>query len=219
MDDGRPAGGIDRHASPENRDLLAYTDSEAAPLLENNHRRTQLSRPLERRSRMMPATTDGQILLDCYDTGRRIQLPFEEAQQRFSDRQYAWLVPTDFYRWNIDGHAGQNNVRVILPCARSFGLHLHTRSTKCFTLSALCALEDTILDPRALHKRAARFGELFGNLPRGLRPFFYYKFVPPGGLPQPAYCMHPDRTWFVIMGVVDTQAGDDFDWWQFEHPS
>jgi len=162
---------------------------------------------------------DNTTLLDCYDTGRRIRLPFDDAHRLFWDRQYAWLVPTDFYRWSIDGHAGQNNVRVILPCARSFGLHLHTRSTKCFTLSALCALEDTFLDPRNFNKRAARFGELFGDLPRSLRPFYYYKFVPPDGLPQPAYCMHPGRTWFVIMGAIGAQSDDGVDWAQFEDPS
>ena len=59
------------------------------------------------------------------------------------------------------------------------------------------------------------------DLPTVLRPFHYLE-VPNGigYITRPAYKMHPERTWFVIVGVDSTSqySNADVDWTIFQTP-
>ena len=162
------------------------------------------------------------VKLDCFVKGARTCLCLPDAVRMFRESNYAWALPIDHYRWNVEGHSGAAYVcERVKPTPRRFGLYLHTRGTRALTLATLSELEEKFINPRTFHGYAARFGKLFGDLPIELRPFFCYGVDGVGQHPAPAYRMRSSRSWLVIQGVAAGQGleDDEVDWSPFQNTS
>lgn len=169
----------------------------------------------------MQQKTKDDVTLDCRHSGKRKTLTLEEAHRLFWECTFAWLLPTDLYRWEIQEYADLKYVyEHVRPADRRFALHLHTRGTRALTQNDLEELESKRIDIRAFRQRAARFHKIFGDLPLKLRPFFDYQLDLPGQLPKPAYRMHPGRPWLVVVGVAaGSEVGEEeVDWSLFLNP-
>lgn len=169
----------------------------------------------------MTSPTDDNRQVDCYLNKGRRRIPLDEAHRLFWKYPYAWLLPVDWYRWNVERHSGAEFVcEKVKPAARSFGLHVHTRGMRALTVVDLENIESGRIDIRTFQGRAARFNKIFGDLPSNLRPFFYYEIDSPRQLRASAYRMHPNRPWIVVVGLKDGSGlqGEHPDWSLFLEP-
>jgi len=156
--------------------------------------------------------------LDCHYNGQRRTLAMEEAYRLFWACDYAWLLPLDWYRWDVGGRVGADYVfKAVFPSARMFGLLMHTRGTRTLTIAALDKLAEKNLRNETFNARAARFNKLFRDLPPELRPFSHYEEQLINGKTMPAYRMNPERNWLVVVGAGDG-SNEAVDWAAFLEP-
>ena len=159
----------------------------------------------------------------CYHIGAKVTRASVEAHKLFWTANYAWNLQTDFYRWGIDGHTGQDYVcRIACPRARRLGRYVHCRGGRALMNSNFEQLQNNEerITVGVFRKMACQFNKLFQGLPTNLRPFFEYKEDDGGRINQPAYRMYPGRTYLVIVGVAPGQGltNDDMDWTLFDGP-
>ena len=89
------------------------------------------------------------VKLACFVKGARTCLHLPDAVRMFWESTYAWALPIDRYRWNVEGYSGSAYVfERVKPTPRRFGLHLHTRGTRALTIDALSELEEKLINPR-----------------------------------------------------------------------
>jgi hypothetical protein len=169
-------------------------------------------------------------LLLAYHNGWRILLPIIEMWRLFWACNYAWLLPLDWYRWSVNGYEGSEYVCLrVTSLPRRFGLVMHKRGSRFLTLSDWEKIEKAVglVSDDVFHQLAARFCRVFVAdrpeelvLPKPLRPFFHFRFDEAGGSSQPAYRMHPERTWLLLVGVAPGQGvtADDVNWGLFRSP-
>lgn len=160
------------------------------------------------------------VNLECRKNGERIVHPFYEAYRQFWDCNYSWLVPSDWYRWQVDGHSGATYVYpVVKRAAMRLGFLVHTRKEP-LTIDELEAIDKAKreLTVDAFVARAYRFNLLFGDLPKELRPFQYLDVLNKMGIARPAYRMNPQRTCFVVLGGAPGNSRTDIDWSLFCQP-
>ena len=164
------------------------------------------------------------ILLVIYLKGRYFLWPGNEVYLLFWVVDYAWLLPLDFYRYEIDGYHDELYVYLerVGGLARDFGFYLHTRTDRYLTLMDLRNLEqNSVLSTDVLHRRAADFNKIFKALPdkrEDLRPFKNDKAIHRTGKPQ-SYRMNPYRNYLVVKGIdpkVKLDPEDQIDWPKFE---
>jgi hypothetical protein len=169
-------------------------------------------------------------ILLAYHNGRKIIGPLVKLWRLFWACHYGWLLPLDWYRWSIEGHESSEYVclkATALP--RRFGLVMHMRGKRFLTLGDWEQLEKAVglVGDDAFHQMGSRFSRIFWVdrpehlvLPLSLRPFFHYRIEETGDRGQPAYRMHPDRTWLLVLGVAPGQdvTDDDIDWSVFQTP-
>lgn len=102
------------------------------------------------------------------------------------------------------------------------------RGNRFLTLGDWEELEKAVglISDDVFHQLASRFGKIFTDrherpvLPEPLRPFFHYRIDETGQSSQPAYRMHPERTWLLVLGVAPGQGitDNDIDWTVFQTP-
>jgi hypothetical protein len=149
------------------------------------------------------------ISLACVLNGRSMRVSFLEAWRMLHRSHYGWLLPLDWYRWNVDGHPGEAYVYgVVKPAPRRLLWLIHMRGRRATTPRDLETLEehDRIITSVTFYGRAARACKLFGDLPVPLRPFMHGEDVDDRGRRQCAYRMRADRDAFVIIGLENPCA-------------
>jgi hypothetical protein len=164
------------------------------------------------------------ILLEIYLKGRRILRPGNEVYLLFWKVQYAWLLPTDFYRYEIEDYHEElyPYLEKVGKYARDFGLYLHMRTDRHLTLTDLRNLEEnSVLSNQVLQRRACDFNKIFKAIPENradLRPFKHDKAFDRPGQPQ-SYRMDPYRDYLVVKGIdpkIKLDPEDQIDWPKFE---
>jgi len=160
------------------------------------------------------------LTLKCCENGSRVIQPFDTAYERFWRSNYAWLVPADWYKYDVEGHSGSKYVYpVAKTAALRLGFLIHTRKEP-LTIDDLEAADEMTheLTMDAFVTRAYRFNRLFGKLPKELRPFQYAEILNDMGIPRAAYRVNPERTYFVVLGVASGHPQVDIDWSRFRQP-
>lgn len=164
------------------------------------------------------------ISLEIYLKGRHLYKPGNEVYQLFWVVHYSWLLPTDFYRYEIEKYRDELFVYLqnVGKSARDFGLYLHTRTDRHLTLTDLRNLEEnSVLSNQVLHRRACDFNKIFEAIPEehaDLRPFKHDKAFDRPGKPQ-SYRMNPYREYLVVKGIdpkIKLGSEDQVDWPKFE---
>ncbi len=164
------------------------------------------------------------ISLEIYLKGRRLFKPGNEAYFLFWNVHYAWLLPTDFYQYEIEKYHDELYVylKKVGKYARDFGLYLHTRTDRHLTLTDLCNLEENCaLSIQVLHRRAADFNKIFEAIPDNradLRPFKHDRAFELPEKPQ-SYRMNPYRDYLVVKGIdpnIKLDPNTQIDWPKFE---
>lgn len=173
---------------------------------------------------------ESEPLLVGYHNGRKIVQTIVKIWRLFWACQYGWLLPLDWYRWAIEGHEGSEYVSLkVTGLPRRFGLVMHTRGKRYLTLGDWENREKAIglVSEDVFHQLGSRFSRIFFAdrlknlvLPESLRPFFHYRIDETCDRSQPAYRMHPERTWLLVLGVAPGQdiKDDDIDWSLFQAP-
>ena len=169
---------------------------------------------------MNKTTEETKTILECCENGKRVVRPFHDAHRQFWLSNYAWLIPSDWYRWEIDRYSGETYVYpVVKKAALRLGFLIHTRKEP-LTMDDLEEADGDgyELSVDAFVARAYRFNRLFGNLPRELRPYHYMDVLNKMGIPRPAYRMNPQRTYLVVLGIAPESPRTDVDWSLFCQP-
>ena len=164
------------------------------------------------------------ISLLCFENGRRLLLDCSEAYRRFWASEFAWLRPLKWYRFDVNEYSGRVYVHNVLRSAEEFmAHHLHRRGRRPLTRDTLQELDPrvTYMTTNMFEARAAKMNTgLFPDLPKELRPFVFTEEVQDKGWLQPAYCLSPKRSVFMICGVApdNGDTDDDVNWFLFQHP-
>jgi hypothetical protein len=175
------------------------------------------------------AVMESPVLL-AFHNGRKIIGTLVKMWRLFWACHYGWLLPVDWYHWAIEGHESSEYVclkATALP--RRFGLVMHMRGKRFLTLGDWEQLEKAVglVSDDVFHQMGSRFSRIFWFdrpehlvLPLSLRPFFHYRIEETGDRGQPAYRMHPERTWLLVLGVAPGQdiTDNDIDWSVFQTP-
>lgn len=128
--------------------------------------------------------SDKKIPLECYKNGKRVILPFATAHAKLWAANYGWIVPLDFYRWQIDDFIGESEIfRQIKGRAMQFGYLVHIQENPV----TLDQMEKYFNNGETLGKDifvawAARFNRIIRRSPhfrKGYQkyyPFYYIEF-------------------------------------------
>ena len=171
-------------------------------------------------------TTDApeDIPIECFKDGRRIIRSIPEAYEAFWSAEFSWLLPFDWYRYDIEGIMKRESVyKVVHRSSRLLALFLHTRGHRALALDNLQTLDprSEYISREAFYARMARLNSsLYGELPLELRPFDFIETYPEGLVPVPGYRLSPDRTVILVKGVDPASGFDDgdVDWALFQVP-
>jgi len=169
-------------------------------------------------------TTRENIPIECYHNGSRILRALPEAHALFWEVEFGWLLPLDWYRYDVKGHSRDLCVYEVVPrSSRLMAFFLHTRGRRALTLGDL-----RMLDAKSRHIgrnvffcRMARLNStLYRELPEELRPFDFIDTPRRGLVPEPGYRLNPHRSALLIQGVdPGSEFGDDdVDWALFQEP-
>lgn len=152
------------------------------------------------------------VILECFYNGHRRLLPFDDALRLFWQVDFAWLTPTDFYRYSLNGRAGHGYVlRAIKRAPRVMAYHLMRRGNRGLTLDDLRGLDDRspFIGTDAFYARMARLnsGLFHHHLPAEMRPFEFTEVFNGNLKPIPAYRLNPDRSILLIKGIAGDSPG------------
>lgn len=163
-----------------------------------------------------------ELRLECYVQGKKRMLSIEEAHRQVCESQFAWIIPLDFYRYNIEGYEDMLRVsRTIPACSLLWGYHVHKRLDY-LTLESLQMLDPDHedLSRSNFNALASRFGQLFRNLPMELRPIECDKTLVRNQRIAVGYRFKPEFTRILIVGVElgGGYTDDEVDWDLFLSP-
>jgi hypothetical protein len=163
-----------------------------------------------------------ELRFECYVQGKKRMLPVEEARRQVWECQFAWIIPLDFYRYDIEGYKDHLRVsRTIPACCLLWGYHVHKRFDY-LTLASLQMLDpdhEDLTRPN-FNALASRFGQLFRDLPTDLRPIECDKMIGRDHRITLGYRFKPELTRIMIVGVElgGSYTNDDVDWDLFLSP-
>lgn len=153
-------------------------------------------------------------------------LSWPEAYRIFWESVIGWLLPIQWYKYGTDPmpHSGYIYEHVSRN-ARKFGFHLHNRGLMPLTLTGYRHLEPAPSGYPQISKElfisiAHKWSLLYRGIGMDTRPFLYVPVEGTGRTDEPAYCIKPDISRLLILGV-DPACGlrdDDFDWSLFQTP-
>lgn len=166
----------------------------------------------------------GNTRLECLCNGARRVMTLRDAHKMFWEVECAWLLPLDFYRWEIEGHTWQDHIRTSVQARPKFMLRaLHRRGHLALTCDDLVDLdpETTELTLGGLITRASRFGKvLFEGLPQHLRPFQLVETYTPSLEVVPGYALRSGCNVMLVVGLAwgSGLRRDEVDWTIFLTP-
>ena len=166
-------------------------------------------------------------LADCFHNGKHTALEVSQAHQLFYEVEFAWCVPGDLYRYNLDGHADTFLVhRRLRNTLRVMVYRLHQRGYLGLTLGTLKELDSLFsegLVRASFRARMCRINtSLFRDLPDKLWPFEVLDGL--RGDDTAGYVLKRERDMLLVDGAVlrsdPTIRVDDalVDWTVFHRP-
>jgi len=168
--------------------------------------------------------TQGSIPLQCICNGARRVLELKKVVTLFWQVHCAWLLPLDWYRFQIEDCSHTAYVsRTMQERPRFMLLLLHRRGHLALRLDELIEL-----DPLTAHisgptftSRASRINKtMFAELPEPLRPVEFFSAYDETLDPKRAYRIRPGCDTLLVIGTERTSGfkNDDVDWTVFLTP-
>lgn len=162
--------------------------------------------------------------VECFHNGRRATLSLEEACQLFWQVEFAWLLPLDWYRYNLGGRQRKGSLyKDVSRSARVLAYYLMRRGHRGLTLEDIRILDkrSEFIGREAFHARMARLNTgLFDDLPSEVRPFDHTEVFHGNLEPIPAYRLKPDREVLLVVEAAPNSdiVSDEIDWAIFQTP-